>query len=167
MRDPSTISALNSELEHNPRMQVQAVQERKYYEDQSGIVSGQFLGLALFVAIVIGIGAVFGAMNTTSAPGLGEIRHDSGRPRPDAPQRRDHPSPSSVDCEHMPVEFPSIGRAAGSCNEIAFDHVLEAVGHALFLHGGTARRRLSTRRAAPQQAPSRSEGTEPRTLPWS
>ena len=67
MRDPSTISALNSELEHNPRMQVQAVEERKYYEDQSGVVSGQLLGLAVFVAIVMGIGAVFGAMNTMYA----------------------------------------------------------------------------------------------------
>jgi ABC-type lipoprotein release transport system permease subunit len=67
MRDPSTISALNAELEHNPRMQVQAVQERKYYEDQSGVVSGQLLGLAVFVAIVMGIGAVFGAMNTMYA----------------------------------------------------------------------------------------------------
>jgi len=67
MRDPSTISALNSELEHNPRMQVQAVQERKYYEDQSGVVSGQLLGLAVFVAIVMGIGAAFGAMNTMYA----------------------------------------------------------------------------------------------------
>jgi ABC-type lipoprotein release transport system permease subunit len=67
MRDPSAISALNSDLEHNPRMQVQAVQERKYYEDQSGVVSGQLLGLAVFVAIVMGIGAVFGAMNTMYA----------------------------------------------------------------------------------------------------
>jgi putative ABC transport system permease protein len=67
MRDPSTIPALNAELEHNPRMQVQAVQERKYYEDQSGIVSGQLLGLAVFVSIVMGIGAVFGAMNTMYA----------------------------------------------------------------------------------------------------
>ena len=67
MRDPSTISALNAELEHNPRMQMQAVQERKYYEDQSGVVSGQLLGLAVFVAIVMGIGAVFGAMNTMYA----------------------------------------------------------------------------------------------------
>jgi ABC-type lipoprotein release transport system permease subunit len=67
MRDPSTITAFNAELEHNPRMQVQAVQERKYYEDQSAVVSGQLLGLAVFVAIVMGIGAVFGAMNTTYA----------------------------------------------------------------------------------------------------
>jgi hypothetical protein len=28
MRDPSLISALDADLEHNPRMQVQAVQER-------------------------------------------------------------------------------------------------------------------------------------------
>jgi putative ABC transport system permease protein len=33
-------------------MQVQAVQERKYYEDQSAVISGQLLGLAVFVAIV-------------------------------------------------------------------------------------------------------------------
>jgi putative ABC transport system permease protein len=67
MRDPSTIDAFNSELEHNPRLQVQAVQERKYYEDQAGVVSGQLVGLAVFVAIVMGIGAVFGAMNTMYA----------------------------------------------------------------------------------------------------
>src|SRR5262249_17938217 len=74
MRDPSAISALNSELEHNPRMQVQAVQDRKYYEDQSGVVSGQLLGLAAFVAIVTGIGAVFGTMNTMYALVAARIR---------------------------------------------------------------------------------------------
>jgi putative ABC transport system permease protein len=67
MRDPSTIGAFNSELSHNPRMQLQAVQERKYYEDQSGVVSGQLQGLAVFVAIVMGVGAVFGTMNTMYA----------------------------------------------------------------------------------------------------
>jgi putative ABC transport system permease protein len=48
-------------------MQVQAIQERQYYEDQSGAVSGALLALAGFVAIVMGIGAVFGAMNTMYA----------------------------------------------------------------------------------------------------
>ena len=67
MRDPSTIGALDAELEHNPRMQLQAIQERQYYEDQSGIVAGQLRGLAVFVAVVMGIGAVFGAMNTMYA----------------------------------------------------------------------------------------------------
>lgn len=67
MRNPRAIRALNAELQRNPRMQVQAVDERKYYEDQSGDVSGQLLGLAGFVAVVMGIGAVFGAMNTMYA----------------------------------------------------------------------------------------------------
>ena len=67
MRDPSAISAFNEELERNPRVQVQAIQERKYYEDQAGQVSGSLLGLAVFVAIVMGVGAIFGAMNTMYA----------------------------------------------------------------------------------------------------
>tara|TARA_B100001123_G_scaffold444928_1_gene595095 strand:- start:1973 stop:3133 length:1161 start_codon:yes stop_codon:yes gene_type:complete len=67
MRNPLTIPTFNAELERNPRMQLQAVQERQYYEEQSGEVSTQLLGLAGFVAIVMGIGAIFGAMNTMYA----------------------------------------------------------------------------------------------------
>jgi putative ABC transport system permease protein len=67
MRDPSAIEALDSDLERDPRLQVNAVEERQYYEDQSGVVSGQLLGLAVLVSIVMGIGAVFGAMNTMYA----------------------------------------------------------------------------------------------------
>jgi putative ABC transport system permease protein len=67
MRDPSTIGPLNADLEDDPRMQVQAVDERKYYEDQSGAVAGQLFGLAVLVAVVMGIGAVFGTMNTMYA----------------------------------------------------------------------------------------------------
>jgi ABC-type antimicrobial peptide transport system permease subunit len=67
MQDPSAIRSFNEELQRNPRMQVQALQERQYYEDQSGAVSGALLALAVFVAIVMGIGAVFGAMNTMYA----------------------------------------------------------------------------------------------------
>jgi putative ABC transport system permease protein len=46
-------------------MQVQAIQTQQYYEDQSGDVFRQLLVLA--TCVVIGIGAVFGAMNTTYA----------------------------------------------------------------------------------------------------
>jgi putative ABC transport system permease protein len=67
MRDPSAIPAFNEELRRNPRMQVQATQERLYYEQQSAGVSGPLLALAIFVAVVMGIGAVFGAMNTMYA----------------------------------------------------------------------------------------------------
>jgi putative ABC transport system permease protein len=67
LADPSTASAFNDELQSNPRMQVQLIQERKYYDDQSSQVSMPLLGLAAFVAIVMGVGAVFGAMNTMYA----------------------------------------------------------------------------------------------------
>jgi putative ABC transport system permease protein len=67
MSDPAGIVAFNDALQKNPRMQVQLIQERKYYDDQSAQVSLPLLALAGFVAVVTGIGAVFGAMNTMYA----------------------------------------------------------------------------------------------------
>jgi putative ABC transport system permease protein len=67
MKDPAQIPAFDQQLRRDPRMQVQLIQERVYYEQQSSSVSGPLLALAGFVAIVMGIGAVFGAMNTMYA----------------------------------------------------------------------------------------------------
>ena len=67
LADPAQVETFNRELQKNPRFQVQLIQERKYYDDQSAQVSLPLLGLAAFVAIVMGIGAVFGAMNTMYA----------------------------------------------------------------------------------------------------
>lgn len=67
MKDASTIGALDRDLRANPQMQVEAKPEIKYYEDQSGPVAGPLMALAGFVAIVMGIGAVIGAMNTMYA----------------------------------------------------------------------------------------------------
>jgi putative ABC transport system permease protein len=64
LKDPSTIDAFNKDLERNPSMQVQVVQERQFYDNQAGGIATALLGLAGFVAVVMGIGAVFGAMNT-------------------------------------------------------------------------------------------------------
>ena len=64
---PGDVVRFNEELQKNPRMQVQLVQERAYYDNQSSQVSLPLLGLAGFVAIVMGIGAIFGAMNTMYA----------------------------------------------------------------------------------------------------
>jgi len=47
-------------------MQLQAVGERKYYEEQAGRSPG-CSGAGLVRAIVMGIGAVFGAINTMYA----------------------------------------------------------------------------------------------------
>jgi len=67
MADPAAIPDFDRTIRADPQMQLQAVQERKYYEDQAGPVAAGLTGLTMFVAIVMGIGAVFGAMNTMYA----------------------------------------------------------------------------------------------------
>ena len=67
MKDPATIPELDRWIRAQPQMQLQAVPERKYYEDQAGPLARALRGLATFVAIVMGVGAVFGAINTMYA----------------------------------------------------------------------------------------------------
>jgi ABC-type antimicrobial peptide transport system permease subunit len=67
MKDPADIPALDRWIRSQPQMQLQAVSERKYYEDQAGPLSKILRGLATFVAVIMGVGAVFGAMNTMYA----------------------------------------------------------------------------------------------------
>lgn len=67
MRDAADIPALDRTIKANPHMQLQAVQERKYYEDQAGPLALILRRLASGVAFIMGIGAVFGAMNTMYA----------------------------------------------------------------------------------------------------
>jgi putative ABC transport system permease protein len=67
MKDPAAILELDRWIRAQPQMQLQAMSERKYYEDQAGPLSRALRGLASFVAIVMGIGAVFGAINTMYA----------------------------------------------------------------------------------------------------
>jgi ABC-type antimicrobial peptide transport system permease subunit len=51
----------------NPAVQLEGKQERRFYEDQAGPTGKAILGLAVFVSVIMGIGAVFGAMNTMYA----------------------------------------------------------------------------------------------------
>lgn len=67
LADPSTLEAFNDDLQRNPNMQVQVTSELKYYEDQAGATATTLTYLAIFVAVIMGIGAVFGAMNTMYA----------------------------------------------------------------------------------------------------
>lgn len=68
MREPeTTIPELDRWIRDQPQMQLQALQERQYYEEQAGSLAGILRGLATFVAFVMGVGAVFGAMNTMYA----------------------------------------------------------------------------------------------------
>jgi putative ABC transport system permease protein len=67
MKNPADIAALDQWIRAQPSMQLQAVEERKYYEDQAGPLATVLKSLATFVAMIMGVGAVFGAMNTMYA----------------------------------------------------------------------------------------------------
>jgi putative ABC transport system permease protein len=67
MKDAAAVPELDRWIRAQPQMQLQAVPERKYYEDQAGPLARILRALAAFVAVVMGIGAVFGAINTMYA----------------------------------------------------------------------------------------------------
>jgi putative ABC transport system permease protein len=67
LADAPTLEAFKKTLEDDPQLQVSVTQEREYYEAQAGGVGTALLGLSVFVAVVMGTGAVFGAMNTMYA----------------------------------------------------------------------------------------------------
>jgi putative ABC transport system permease protein len=64
LADPSTVAAFDADLQRNPSMQVQLSSEIAYYEKQAGDTALTLTVLAVFVGVVMGVGAVFGAMNT-------------------------------------------------------------------------------------------------------
>ena len=67
LADPVTLEAFDKDLRANPNMQVQAASELQYYEGQAGQTASTLTALAIFVGIIMGVGAVFGAMNTMYA----------------------------------------------------------------------------------------------------
>jgi putative ABC transport system permease protein len=67
LNNPAMLASFNKDLQADPQFQVKADSERQYYEDQAGGLATALKILAGFVGIVMGIGAVFGAMNTMYA----------------------------------------------------------------------------------------------------
>jgi putative ABC transport system permease protein len=67
LRDPASLDAFAKDLADTPGLQVEVKQERQFYEDAAGPTGKAILGLAVFVSAVMGVGAVFGAMNTMYA----------------------------------------------------------------------------------------------------
>jgi|HubBroStandDraft_6_1064221.scaffolds.fasta_scaffold174687_2 putative ABC transport system permease protein len=67
LTNPAMLTGFDKDLRVNPQIQVQADSERTYYENQAGGIAWALKILAAFVGIVMGIGAVFGAMNTMYA----------------------------------------------------------------------------------------------------
>ena len=66
MAPGTDVNAIISRIADDPRINLQAQTETDYYKDQS-VVANQFRALGMMVAVIMGIGAVFAAMNTMYA----------------------------------------------------------------------------------------------------
>lgn len=66
LREPAQLAGFAADVEGDPRLQMQMKEERAYYAEQAGGTAGALLFLAGFVSVVMGIGAILGAMNTMS-----------------------------------------------------------------------------------------------------
>jgi len=67
MNDPSAFEGIRQTLEDDPRLFLDVFRENEFYESQSALL-GQILNfIAVFIAGVMAIGAVFGAINTMYA----------------------------------------------------------------------------------------------------
>jgi putative ABC transport system permease protein len=64
MADPRALPETRRALEGNRRLSVRVWQERQFYDEQAGTVVQALIGIALLVALVMGLGAVLAAMNT-------------------------------------------------------------------------------------------------------
>jgi putative ABC transport system permease protein len=64
MKDAAYIPALDGWIQSQPQMQLRAVSERAYYQEQAGPMATTLKLLAAFVALIMGVGAVFSTMNT-------------------------------------------------------------------------------------------------------
>ena len=51
-------------LTSDPRLNVKPMRESEYYEGQSSTISNLITGLGTIIAIIMGLGAIFGALNT-------------------------------------------------------------------------------------------------------
>ncbi len=87
MRDASAFDGIKSTIEADPQLTLDAFREQDFYANQSTMLA-QILGfIAIFVAGIMGIGAVFGAINTMYAsvasrgPEIGVLLTLGFRPR--------------------------------------------------------------------------------------
>lgn len=87
MRDPAAFEGVKAALESDPQLTLDAFRERDFYAAQSTMLATVLRFIAIFVAGIMGIGAVFGAVNTMYAavasrgPEIGVLLTLGFRPR--------------------------------------------------------------------------------------
>jgi putative ABC transport system permease protein len=65
--DPEALAALSKRISDDQRLQLKAVAERTWYEDQQGVTSGAIKVLGFFIAVIMAVGSAFAGMNTMYA----------------------------------------------------------------------------------------------------
>jgi putative ABC transport system permease protein len=64
LKSPDDFAAFEATLKGDPRLKLQPVRERDYYEKQSQVVTTLITVVGTLIAVIMGLGAVFGALNT-------------------------------------------------------------------------------------------------------
>lgn len=67
MKDPAAFDGIKQTLESDPRLTLDAFRERDFYANQSTMLATILNFIAIFIAGIMAIGAVFGAVNTMYA----------------------------------------------------------------------------------------------------
>jgi ABC-type antimicrobial peptide transport system permease subunit len=65
--DQTALASLAKRITEDQRLHLKALPERTFYEDQQGAASGVLKGLAVFIALIMAVGAGFAGMNTMYA----------------------------------------------------------------------------------------------------
>jgi ABC-type antimicrobial peptide transport system permease subunit len=87
MKDPGSFAGIKQSLEGDSRLQVDAFREDDFYASQSTMLATILKFIAIFVASIMAVGAVFGAVNTmyaavaSRAPEIGVLLTLGFRPR--------------------------------------------------------------------------------------
>jgi putative ABC transport system permease protein len=66
-RDQTALESLAKRITDDQQLHLKAIPERTFYEDQQGVASGALKGLAVFIALIMAVGAGFAGMNTMYA----------------------------------------------------------------------------------------------------
>jgi putative ABC transport system permease protein len=64
LTSPTALEQVKTELEHDPRISVSVRSERAFYADQSRILVALIKYVGTTIAVLMGVGAVFAALNT-------------------------------------------------------------------------------------------------------
>jgi putative ABC transport system permease protein len=64
LESPDAFQEFKDALTSDPRLNIKVMRESEYFAEQSAILYNLITGLGTFVAVIMGLGAIFGALNT-------------------------------------------------------------------------------------------------------